>query len=143
MIELIFVIVILGILASVAIPKLAATRNDAIMVRVSSDIMTGASEIASFAISKGFVESNLSKMSNAIKDFERDKTASVDNNKTAIIKFGNIVDCVTIKVFSGTNDENLTISFGNPNGDQDCIDLQSLIDARQYPMKLRGQTVVY
>ena len=35
MIELIFVIVILGILAAVAIPKLAATRDDA---RVSSEL---------------------------------------------------------------------------------------------------------
>ena len=33
MIELIFVIVILGILAAVAIPKLAATRNDAKVVK--------------------------------------------------------------------------------------------------------------
>ena len=39
MIELIFVIVILGILAAVAIPKLAATRDDA---RVSQQIASGA-----------------------------------------------------------------------------------------------------
>ena len=37
MIELIFVIVILGILAAVAIPKLAATRNDAkVSVEINS-----------------------------------------------------------------------------------------------------------
>ena len=37
MIELIFIIVIIGILASVAIPKLAATRDDAINVTLKSN----------------------------------------------------------------------------------------------------------
>jgi general secretion pathway protein G len=40
MIELIFVIVILGILAAVAIPRLAATRNDAKAASIKTDIGT-------------------------------------------------------------------------------------------------------
>ena len=40
MIELIFVIVILGILAAVAIPKLAATRDDAKLAAIKTDIGT-------------------------------------------------------------------------------------------------------
>ncbi len=40
MIELIFVIVILGILAAVAIPKLAATRNDATASTVATSAAT-------------------------------------------------------------------------------------------------------
>lgn len=40
MIELIFVIVILGILAAVAIPKLAATRSDAEAARITTDLAT-------------------------------------------------------------------------------------------------------
>ena len=40
MIELIFVIVILGILASVALPKLAATRDDASASGIKSDVGT-------------------------------------------------------------------------------------------------------
>ena len=40
MIELIFVIVILGILAAVAIPKLAATRDDAKAASIKTDIVT-------------------------------------------------------------------------------------------------------
>ena len=39
MIELIFVIVILGILAAVAIPRLAATRDDAEIVKVATNIL--------------------------------------------------------------------------------------------------------
>lgn len=40
MIELIFVIVILGILAAVAVPKLAATRDDAKAATIKTDIGT-------------------------------------------------------------------------------------------------------
>ncbi len=40
MIELIFVIVILGILAAVAIPKLAATRDDAVVTALIADVKT-------------------------------------------------------------------------------------------------------
>jgi general secretion pathway protein G len=40
MIELIFVIVVLGILASVAIPKFAVTRNDAVLAKGKADVAT-------------------------------------------------------------------------------------------------------
>ncbi len=40
MIELIFVIVIIGILAAVAIPKLAATRSDAEGAKIVNDLAT-------------------------------------------------------------------------------------------------------
>ena len=40
MIELIFVIVIIGILAAIAIPRLAATRNDAEAVRIMDNLGT-------------------------------------------------------------------------------------------------------
>ncbi|MDQ7068927.1 MAG: prepilin-type N-terminal cleavage/methylation domain-containing protein [Sulfurimonas sp.] len=56
MIELIFVIVILGILAAVAIPKLAATRDDAqISSKIASNIKTAQGEIAAYTVSQGTV----------------------------------------------------------------------------------------
>ncbi len=45
MIELVFVIVIIGILAAVAIPKLAATRDDAKAGSIKSDIGTAINAI--------------------------------------------------------------------------------------------------
>jgi len=45
MIELIFVIVILGILAAVAIPRLAATRDDAVAATIKSDVATALTAI--------------------------------------------------------------------------------------------------
>jgi len=53
MIELIFVIVILGILAAVAIPKLAATRDDAKISKGASEVATAMTDIGSYYTSKG------------------------------------------------------------------------------------------
>ncbi len=38
MIEVVFVIVVLGILAAIAVPKIAATRDDAEVARIRSDV---------------------------------------------------------------------------------------------------------
>ncbi len=46
MIELILVIVIIGILAAVAIPRLAATRDDAKISKMANAIQTAKSELA-------------------------------------------------------------------------------------------------
>ena len=53
MIELIFVIVILGILASVAIPRLAATRTDAEIATTVANLRTLLSDITAFFVAKG------------------------------------------------------------------------------------------
>ena len=53
MIELIFVIVIIGILAAVAIPKLAATRDDAKISNIVSNARTAFGDLNSFYTSQG------------------------------------------------------------------------------------------
>ena len=53
MIELIFVIVILGILATVAIPRLAATRDDAEIVKAATNIQTLISDLGAYYTSQG------------------------------------------------------------------------------------------
>jgi prepilin-type N-terminal cleavage/methylation domain-containing protein len=53
MIELIFVIVILGILAAVAIPKLAATRDDAKVSKLASNVSTLVSDAGAYYTSQG------------------------------------------------------------------------------------------
>ena len=53
MIELIFVIVILGILASVAIPRLAATRTDAEVAATVANLRTLISDLNSYYVVKG------------------------------------------------------------------------------------------
>ena len=53
MIELIFVIVILGILAAVAIPKLAATRDDANIAKSVTEISTAIQDIGAYYTAQG------------------------------------------------------------------------------------------
>lgn len=53
MIELIFVIVIIGILAAVAIPKLAATRDDAKVSNIIANARTGLGDMTAFYTSQG------------------------------------------------------------------------------------------
>ena len=64
MIELVFIIVILGILAAVAIPKMAASREDAKVVSVRQDIETITQAIPAMAMSQG--ESAVTKFSDAV-----------------------------------------------------------------------------
>ncbi len=53
MIELIFVIVILGILAAVAIPKLMSTRDDAQTSTLTTQLKAATKEIISYYTAKG------------------------------------------------------------------------------------------
>ena len=62
MIELVFVIVIIGILAAVAIPKLAATRDDAKAGTIKSDIGTAINAIPAWY--QGQKEADIKKAMN-------------------------------------------------------------------------------
>jgi type II secretory pathway pseudopilin PulG len=64
MIELIFVIVIIGILAAVAIPKLAATRDDAQDAKVKSDTATCLQDMISSYTATGTIDSGTAACSN-------------------------------------------------------------------------------
>jgi prepilin-type N-terminal cleavage/methylation domain-containing protein len=143
MIELIFVIVILGILAAVAIPKLTATRDDAEVSKVTQNIMTSVSEIAAYAMSQSKVNADLSKMSNVISELVSHGDAVLDtSNQNATIKVrGN--DCVTVEVDSNSTTDTLIVVFDTTNSESVCAAVQSRIDGSQYPMRLRGQYVTY
>ena len=70
MIELIFVIVILGILAAVAIPRLAATRDDAEIAKAATNISTLLSDIGAYYTSQGKFADDISKMTNVPLDVD-------------------------------------------------------------------------
>ena len=146
MIELIFVIVIIGILAAVAIPKLTATRDDARVSEMAMNIMQGVSEIASYAISHGDTEDNLSKISNGIASLVESGNAELNTTaKSAVFSIGSIANCLTLEIKTGVanDDANLTLTVANANSDQLCTSLQSAVDPARYPMKLRGANVKY
>ena len=64
MIELIFVIVILGILAAVAIPRLAATRDDAEVSKAATNLTTVISDLGAYYTSQGKFADNFGTMIN-------------------------------------------------------------------------------
>lgn len=142
MIELIFVIVILGILATIAIPKLSATRTDAKATAKATSVMNGATEIASYAVSRGVTDSNFSVMSNSILNLINSGEAT-QNSNIVTIQSSLGQDCIDIKITVTAKDDILSVEFHNANGDVECTIIQSLINKADYPIRLRGMSVVY
>ena len=64
MIELIFVIVILGILAAVAIPRLAATRDDAEITKTISNATLAIRDFTSYYTAQGDFNATAANMTN-------------------------------------------------------------------------------
>jgi len=141
MIELIFVIVIIGILAAVAIPKLAATRDDAKISALADSVSTAANEIASYTVAHGKTESDFTTMSNAVSAMINSGKAVQSGNKLNI-KINNTSDCLIMEINSTTRDSNLTISYGNAESDVICKGLQDTIDDKKYPIPLTGRRIV-
>ena len=106
MVELIFVIVIIGILAAVAIPKLAATRNDAEASACTTEIGQLLNEIASEYAKMG----NATFKSTAISDMTNIPILSVGDSKG--IKIDTTVDTTGITYVCG-NEDIVTIVGGN------------------------------
>ena len=144
LIEIIFVIVILGILSAVAIPKLIATRDDAIVSKKLGQIRAISNEISSYTFSRVGSEENLSKMSNVLSEMENEGIAHIDvSQRKAKIKVGSADDCLIFTIVRGSDEENLTLSFGNGGNDPLCQMVQKNVDLRNYPIPLRGQLVKF
>ena len=108
MIELVFVIVILGILASVAIPKLAATRDDAEIMAGTQRVTGLISDIGGYYTGHGTF-AKASTMTNE-ELLKADKTV-FDGNLTTTAYFGNTARskiCLSVDV----DDMNGTLNIG-------------------------------
>ncbi len=108
MIELIFVIVILGVLASVAIPRLAATRDDAEVAKAATNLTTAVSDITAYYTAKGKFESS------AQNDFTKITNALTKDGK---LNVKGSTTCVEVKLPTAVNTANasdkveLTLEF--------------------------------
>jgi len=111
MIELIFVIVILGILAAVAIPKLAATRDDA---KVSADVSNLATCIQDLG-SKYTADGNISDVnasSNACAQVKCFSFATTTDGNLTVTNSGADAYCTQAHTLAGDKDLNGTHEFG-------------------------------
>jgi general secretion pathway protein G len=143
MIELIFVIVIIGILATTALPKLAATRTDAQLAAKAQNIVTGATDIAAYALARNGTTANLANMSLALSQLVEDEEAIDTGTYQLNVKVEDVSDCIIIKITnSASNTETLIIEYSSSTND-DCDRLRNMIDNEAYPMLLHGQSVVF
>jgi len=82
MIELVFVIVVIGILATIAIPRLAATRDDAQIAKARSDIAAIRAAIVSERQSR-LLQGNSSYINQLHVGIAGNKTTLFDSNGSA------------------------------------------------------------
>ena len=98
MIELVFVIVILGILAAVAIPRLGASRDDAVLVKGQSQVSAIRSGIA-LQKSKRLLEGMITPLPN----LDLETNYSVDNQRLFNFADGNTSNVLEYPILSQTN----------------------------------------
>ena len=96
MIELIFVIVILGILASVAIPRLAATREDAEISAAVANIRTLVSDATAYYTAKGnLTGAKWNEITNVPIKPKEDKGVTQTDGQ---LKVGGVDDCIAFRI---------------------------------------------
>ena len=142
MVELIFVIVILGILAAVAIPKLSATRDDAKVTSMADSIKTAAGEIVAVVVAQGNADANLTDMSHALEKLIKRNDAVLVAVNTIEFKIGTVSNCITMQKVAIGQDVNLTVTYG-VSSDPRCDQLQTLVNMSQYTIPLRGERIEY
>ncbi|MCI6344228.1 MAG: type II secretion system GspH family protein [Campylobacter sp.] len=113
MIELIFVIVILGILASVAIPRLAATREDAEISAAVANLRTLVSDATAYYTAKGdFTGVNWNQITNV----PLTSATSTVTTETKLKAGGQ--DCIGVKLENKANGKPAHIVFTKDNTNQ-------------------------
>ncbi len=139
-IEMVFVILLVAILASIAMRKLAVTRNDAKISVMEGYISSLLKDVVDYSVSQGEVDTDFTKMSNTADSMVRrgDANKSVD---LLVIKMDKIVDCIKMRIQRGSRDINLTIEKGQANGNLLCKTVQDSVDTSSYPIELIGSTI--
>ena len=111
MIELVFVIVILGILAAVAIPKLAATRDDAKSAKAAMEIATAIHDMGSYYTAKGAYNYDATLMTNVELTQEGGNTGEIAAGESEIWNYMvGAENCIDMNV---TGDGNISIIDGS------------------------------
>jgi hypothetical protein len=73
------------------------------------------------------------------------RNAATFNNSNGVlnIKMHTVSDCIKLTITNNNNDMNLTMTYGNPGSDEACVALQSVVDAENYPIPLKGKIVKF
>lgn len=115
MIELVFVIVILGILASLAVPKLAATRDDAEAAKAAVEIKDAITQLTTYYIVNGSFGTK--DLTNA--DMNATVSPTIVEVKDSKTKTNKWTDCVTLTASNGDAAKsipaNIKVTAGDSN----------------------------
>jgi len=148
MIELIFVIVILGILAAVAIPRLAATRDDATVAAIRADITTATSAVPAWF--QGQREASI------IRAMNIDTNRWVSSNNDCTMTFTDPAnDTVVMNIFQNDNtaptnacnqtaaaaDNNLSLQITLNAASTSIVNTLRTMGVRDTNVSLNGQRV--
>lgn len=113
--EIIFAIVILGVIASVAIPKLMSSKDDASLSSIKQDIRTTITSIQSYYI----VNEKIDKILDAIS--LNSSTWDIDDKK--VIYYEDDLECVTIQLSVEDNIDVLKLIINSENKGNICTSL--------------------
>ncbi len=145
MIELIFVIVIIGVLASIAIPSLSATRDDARSAVLAKAIQSVKSEIASSILATNRIPTTteeLKNVSNTISDLPQ--FVIVDNKIVNIIDTDNSSQICKTLIIDDSNISNVRLIIRDGNGTSSiCKGLRELVPDNNIGFTIAGNIVNY
>ncbi len=143
MIELIFVIVIIGILLAVTIPRVMMTRDDAHIAKNIEYLTAIMAEISSYTVSHGGTTDDLTDMSPTLESLEHKGLVNVDEaNKSVGITIGEQLNCFSIVIDSNDSAE-LLKTFFSSSDNRICYKVQELMKENKYTIILRGQLIHY
>jgi len=135
MVELIFVIVILGILAAIAIPKLMATRDDATTATLVTQARAAMKEMITYYTSQGG-EINFSKISTGetsqivLNELIHQGWVKIEDDNTSYF-FSDKENNITCIIYT-TDGKKIEVETNKSNNEELCKDIKSLIKDRNY-----------
>jgi len=128
MIELIFAIVIIAILASFALPSLMATRDDASSAIIKRDITSSLEAITAYYYSRGNLKDNNgnASLANAIKLDSTWSLVSNSSNEDSLAYLYNTssINCVVIEFID--NKIRVLIANENSNHSTSCTSIRTI-----------------
>jgi len=144
MVELIFVIVVVSILFTVAIPRLVATRDDALISQNSEYIIGIMTEISTYITAQGESKDDLKEMSSILEILDNQNRIIIDTStKSAKVKIGEDENCITIDIDSTDTTELLKTVFSISTPNRICKMVQNFISEKDYPLVVRGRLIKY
>lgn len=129
MIELIFVIVILGILAAISIPRLTATRDDAKVISAKQEAKTVLKDLGAYYTSQGDFNTSLENLTNVsltAKAVSSGLNSAFSNGDGDLVYSIDDDDCIGYSLTS--SDGNVTVTANALTNSGLCAELFSILD---------------